>query len=316
VKHGYQKRAREEYDRPVVTFSKVNTFDDQGKPETFATYVVYGFGGNPARAQAALNRVRTKRKQWVQWKEALGSYDPPIGVWDARASHKSVGGRGKWYIVGPLAYEGLSAADTRRYVKALRRLARQPPEIQKRMLEAFGQVTRKFYPTKAKAEVARKRLDAKYGKRQTRASNVVGATFAYYLDPARADEDGGYAVAVAAADQLRADPPVPPGGSEAAGRRAVLARTQRSGAARRSVADSYEIVTERFEEVGARGMTAYRAAQRSRDSSEMDRLRGISKQMRRVQKQIDSAQTLETGREMDAALERIYDRLEAIEEKI
>lgn len=316
VKHGYQKRAREDWDRPVVTFTEVNTFDDRGKPAKFETYVVYGFGGSPARAQAALNRVRTKRKQWRQWKEALGSYDPPIGVWDARASHKTVGGRGQWYIVGPLAYEGLSPADTKEYIKYLRRLARQPPEIQKEMLKAFAGVTRKFYPTKAQAEVARKRLDARHGRKQTRASDIVGATFAYYLDPAKADEDGGYAVAVAAADQLRTDAPVPPGGTVSVGRRAVLARTKRSGAARRAVSDSYEIVEEMLYEIGAQGMRAFRRAERAGDTEEIERMRGIAKRMKQVKRSLEKARSLPTGKEMNAELSRIYDQLERIEETI
>ena len=318
VSHGNQKRGvRETWDRPVVAFANVKTFDEHGKPAEFETYVVYGFGGNSGKVSSALRRASTQKKQWRPWKEALGSYEAPIGVWDARASHRTEGTRGRYYVVGPLAHQGMSPSQTRKYLNYLRRLQTLPAERQKLLLAGFfGDISAQTFKKKRVAEEYRKRLDRKFGMQQKRSSDVVGATFAYYLDPAKVGEDGGYGVAVAAADQLRADPPSPSAGRIAAGRERVLKRTKVAGMRRRELADGYEIVEEKLEAVRRAGQVAFNEARDRRDAKEMERINGLAVQAKRVLKSLRRAQTLTDGSQMKDALEAIYGRLQVIGEQL
>ena len=318
VSHGNQKRGvRETWDRPVVAFANVKTFDEKGKPAEFETYVVYGFGGNSGKVSKALRRASTKKKQWRPWKEALGSYEAPIGVWDARASHRTEGTRGRYYVVGPLAHQGMSSSQTKKYLNYLRRLQTLPAERQKLLLAGFfGDISAQTFKNKRVAEEYRKRLDRKFGMQQKRSSDVVGATFAYYLDPAKVGEDGGYGVAVAAADQLRADPPSPSAGRIAAGRERVLKRTKVAGMRRRELADSYEIVAEEFDAVRQAGMDAFNKARQEGDTAEMERVRALATRLNQVGKRIKRAQTLTDGSQMKDALEAIYGRLQVIGEQL
>jgi len=319
VDAGYSRRDREQWDRPMVAFTKVKTFDDRlGKPVEFETYVVYGFGGNPARIQSALNRVKTKRRQWKPWKEALGTYGAPMGTWNARAAHKVFGARGKFFIVGPLVGQGMTQQGFKAYMKTLRTFARMPAELQKKWAPALRAETPEvfYYKTKAEAETVRKRLDKKLGKKRTQVSDTSGATYAFYIDPERAGEDGGYAVAVAAAEELRAVPPTPPGGSVGAGRRAALRKSVKAGATRRQLADIIEIVEDQFNDLAARGLKAINAAAKAGDADEVARLRAVAKSMRKLRARIQRAGQLTDERQMEQSMASIYTAIESLEEQL
>ncbi len=319
VNYGYSRRDRDDWDRPVVAFTTVKTYDEKlGEPIEFDTYVVYGFGGNARRVSAALNRVKTKRKQWKPWKEAMGTYGAPQGTWNTRESHQVFGSSGKYFIVGPLVGQGMTQRGQKDYVRNLRRFAALPKELQKRFLPDLRAATPPvfYYSTKKEAEAVRERLDKKLGKKRSQISDTRGATYAYYIDPERAGEDGGYGVAVAAANELRAEHPTPPEGAVAAGRRAVLRQTVRAGAIQRELSDAIEIIRARFNEVAAQGMAAVKEAAAANDAVEGARLRDISKKMTKLAKQVERAKALTTKAEMEQALESIYTQLERIEDQI
>lgn len=319
VDAGYSRREREQWDRPVVAFAKVKTFEERlGKPVEFETYVVYGFGGNPARIQGALNRVKTKRRQWKPWKEALGTYGAPMGTWNARAAHKVFGTRGKFFIVGPLVGQGMTPQGLKAYMKTLRTFAQMPAELQQKWAPAMRAETPEvfYYKTKAEAETVRKRLDKKLGKKRVQVSDTSGATYAFYIDPERAGEDGGYAVAVAAAEELRAVPPTPPGGSVGTGRLATLRKSMKAGATRRQLADMIEIVEDQFNDLSARGLKAINAAAKAGDASEVARLRAVAKSMRKLRTRIQKAGQLTDERQMERSMSGIYTALESLEEQL
>lgn len=322
VNYGYRRREGEQWDRPVVAFTTVKTYDERlGKPVEFQTYVVYGFGGNAQRVSAALNRAQKtvrKKKQWKPWKEAMGTYGAPQGTWNTRASHKVFGSSGKYFIVGPLVGQGMTQRGQKDYVQNLRMFANLPEELQKRFLPDLRAATPPvfYYDTKKEAETVRKRLDKKLGKKRVQISDTKGATYAYYIDPERAGDDGGYGVAVAAANELRAEHPTPPEGAVAAGRRTVLRQTMRAGAIQRELSDAIEIIRARFNEVAAQGTAAVNAAAATNDAVEGARLLDISQRMTKLAKQVERAKALTTKEEMEQALESIYDQLERIEDQI
>jgi len=321
--NGYTRREREEWNRPVVAFSAVETTEDRlGKTEKFETYVVYGFGGNENAVREKLRRSATeagyRKLPWVTWKEAKGTYGAPMGTWNTRAAHKVFGKSGKYFIVGPLVGQGLTQKGQREYVKALRTFSKLDPILQKKWMSTLRDNTPPvfYYAKKKEAETVRKRLDKKLGKKRVQISETSGATYAFYIDPLRAGEDGGYGAAVAAADALSATAPSPPFGSVAQSRRNVLEKTKRAGSLRRDRKDDYAVVKDRYNAISAQGMSALNAARNQGDKSEMSRLRGIAKKMARVMKRIKKAGSLTDGEQMSAALESIYSTLDSIEDAL
>ena len=162
----------------------------------------------------------------------------------------------------------------------------------------------------------RKRLDKKLGKKRVQISETSGATYAFYIDPLRAGEDGGYGAAVAAADALTATAPSPPFGSVAQPRLDVLEKTKRAGSLRRDRKDDYEGAKDRYNAISAKGKSARKAAEKQGNKSEMSRLRVIAKKMARVMKRIKKAGSLTDGEQMSAALESIRSTLDSIEDTL
>ena len=224
VEYGFLKKKRDPRqasDRPVIAFTRVDTFDDKGKPQVFDTYVVYSFKKFDRRRLPEVFRrlpapqgmTRRPRNQWVPWKNATGDYKPPPGTWSARASHLTVGKRGEWYVVGPLSFKGLSRSDQREYNRRLKAMDRLSESDKTKLMEDMrDQFSPRTFGRKVDAEAYRKRLDAKFGTMRGRASSLEGAAAAFYLDPTKAGRDGGYQTAVALANELRVTAPVQPRG--------------------------------------------------------------------------------------------------------
>jgi len=304
-----------EYVPPRIDLAEVTVFDDRlGKPTQTTTYVIHGVGGNVRRIQEAIRRSQPRRKTWTSWKEAGAKFSDPKGTWNTRGSHRTVGHRGKYYVVGPLVGEGYSASDYRKYTKWLRQFANLPAELQKKYGDTLSTVTpdRFTFKTKTAAEAVRKRLDRKLGTKRVPLDSLPGY-YGFYIRPEKQGPDLGYAAAVALADELGVDGPgliVPQGRGAQVARLAGGVKSSREfGQDRRVIVQGLK---DRYNEIGE---TYTEALGQARTRREQERLAGINERCQTVRRALKMLDDLRSDPEKFEILsQRIANTLDDIED--